>query len=138
MVILSAVDGKILETLPIGMGTDGAVFNPATMEAFSSQGDGTLTVIKEDSPTRFSVEQTVATPARAKTLTLDPKTNQIFTITAEFGPVPAEPAQPVVKPAAGPPTGGTPPGQPGSGPAWMRGPRAPMIPGSFQILVIGK
>jgi hypothetical protein len=109
------------------------------MEAFSSQGDGTLTVIKEDSPTSFSVEQTVPTPARAKTLTLDTKTNQIFSITAEFGPVPAEAPPPVVNPAAGPPTGGSPPGQPGSGaPAWMRGPRAPMIPGSFQILVIGK
>ncbi len=138
MIILSATDGHIITDLPIGNGSDGATFNPATMEAFSSQGDGTLTVIKEDSPTSFSVEQTVATPARAKTLTLDPKTNQIFTITAEFGPVPAESAQPVVKPAAAPPTGGSPPGQPGSGPAWMRGPRAPMIPGSFQILVIGK
>ena len=60
---------------------------------FSSQGDGTLTVVKEDSPTSFRVEQTVATPARAKTLTLDPKTNQIFLITAEYGPVPAAPAQ---------------------------------------------
>jgi hypothetical protein len=83
-------------------------------------------VIKEESPTSFSVEQTVPTPARAKTLTLDPKTNQIYSITAEYGPTPAAPA-----PAAG----ATPP----SGvPAYMRGPRPPMIPGSFQILVIGK
>lgn len=124
MVILSATDGHIITDLPIGTGCDGAVFNPATMEAFSSQGDGTLTVIKEDSPTSFSVEQTVATPARAKVLTLDTKTNQILTITAEYGPVPA------VAPNAPPPPPGT--------PAWMRGPRAPMIPGSFQILVIGK
>jgi DNA-binding beta-propeller fold protein YncE len=139
MIILSATDGHIITDLPIGNGSDGAAFNPATMEAFSSQGDGTLTVIKEDSPTSFSVEQTVPTPARAKTLTLDTKTNQIFSITAEFGPVPAEPPPPVVNPAAGPPTGGSPSGQPGPGaPAWMRGPRAPMIPGSFQILVIGK
>jgi len=94
------------------------------MEAFSSQGDGTLTVIKEDSPTSFSVEQTVPTPARAKTLTLDTKTNQIYTITAEYGPVP------LPAPNAPPP----PPGMP----AFMRGPRPPMIPGSFQILVIGK
>ena len=71
MIILSATDGHIITDLPIGNGCDGATFNPATMEAFSSQGDGTLTVIKEDSPTSFSVEQTVATPARAKTLTLD-------------------------------------------------------------------
>ena len=124
MIILSAADGHMITDLPIGNGSDGATFNPATMEAFSSQGDGTLTVIKEDSPTSFRVEETVPTPARAKTLTLDTKTNQIYLITAEFGPVPAPPAN------APPP----PPGQP----AWMRGPRAPMIPHSFQILVVGK
>jgi DNA-binding beta-propeller fold protein YncE len=124
MIILSAADGHIITDLPIGTGCDGATFNPATMETFSSQGDGTLTVIKEDSPTSFRVEETVPTPARAKTLTLDTKTNQIYLITAEFGPVPAPP------PNAPPP----PPGQP----AWMRGPRAPLIPHSFQILVVGK
>jgi len=124
MIILSATDGHIITDLPIGNGCDGATFNPATMEAFSSQGDGTLTVIKEDAPTSFSVEETVPTPARAKVLTLDTKTNQILTITAEYGPVPAP------NPQAPPP----PPGAP----AWMRGPRAPMIPGSFQILVISK
>ena len=124
MIILSAGDGHIITDLPIGNGCDGAVFNPRTMAAFSSQGDGTLTVIKEDSPTSFRVEQTVPTPARAKTLTLDAKTNQIYLITAEFGPVPAPP------PNAPAPPAGT--------PAWMRGPRAPMIPNSFQILVVGK
>jgi DNA-binding beta-propeller fold protein YncE len=128
MIILSAADGHILTDLPTGNGSDGATFNPATMEAFSSQGDGTLTIVKEDSPTSFSVEQTVPTPARAKTLTLDTKTNRIFSITAEFGPVPPAP------PAGSPP----PPGLPPNPPAWMRGPRAPMIPNSFQILVIGK
>jgi len=134
MIILSATDGHIITDLPIGNGSDGATFNPATMEAFSSQGDGTLTVVHEDSPTSFSVEQTVATPARAKTLTLDTKTNQIFIITAEFGPVPAAPAAPAQALGATPPAGGPPPGAP----AWMRGPRAPLIPHSFQILVIGK
>lgn len=124
MIILSAADGHIITDLPIGNGCDGATFNPATMEAFSSQGDGTLTVIKEDSPTSFRVEQTVPTPARAKTLTLDTKTGQIYLITAEFGPVPTP------DPKAPPPPAGT--------PAWMRGPRAPMIPHSFQILVVGK
>jgi DNA-binding beta-propeller fold protein YncE len=124
MIVLSATDGHIITDLPIGNGCDGATFSPATMEAFSSQGDGTLTVIKEDSPTTFAVEQTVPTPPRAKVLTLDTKTNQILTITAEYGPVPAAP-----------PAGAAPP--PGA-PAWMRGPRAPMIPHSFQILVIGK
>ncbi len=151
MIILSAADGHILTDLPIGNGCDGATFNPATMEVFSSQGDGTLTVIKEDSPTSFHVEQTVPTPARAKTLTLDSKTNQIFSITAEYGPVPAGPGQPggAAPPAGGPPPGAAPGGAPAAGapasgapaggmPAYMRGPRPPMIPGSFQILVIGK
>src|SRR5208337_1699825 len=59
MVILSAADGHIITDLPIGVGCDGATFNPETMEVFSSQGDGTLTVIKENSPTNFSLEQTV-------------------------------------------------------------------------------
>jgi DNA-binding beta-propeller fold protein YncE len=124
MIILSATDGHIITDLPTGVGCDGATFDPATMETFSSQGDGTLTVVKEDSPTSFRVEQTVATPARAKTLTLDPKTNQIFLITAEYGPIPVAPAQ------AAP----LPPGAPD----WMRRPRPPMIPHSFQILVVGK
>lgn len=119
MVILSAKDGKILDSLPIGAGTDGAVFNPKTMEAFSSQGDGTLTIVKENSPTSFVVEQTVTTPVRAKTLTLDSKTDHILLITAEYGPAPA----------AAPPSDGK-----GRG----RGPRAPMIPDSFSIVVVGK
>jgi DNA-binding beta-propeller fold protein YncE len=125
MIILSATDGHIITDLPIGDGCDGATFNPETMETFSSQGDGTLTVIKENSPTDFSVEQTVATPPRAKTLTLDSKTGHIFLITAEYGPVPSASTQSAAN---------LPPGAP----AWMRGPRPPMIPGSFQILVVGK
>jgi DNA-binding beta-propeller fold protein YncE len=113
MVILNAADGKILETLPIGSGTDGAVFNPKTLEAFSSQGDGTLTIIKENSPTSFVMEQTLKTLPRAKTLTLDSKTNHIVLITAEF-------TQP-------------PPTAPGERPA-----RGQMVPDTFSILVIGK
>ena len=113
MVILNAGDGKILETLPIGNGSDGAVFNPKTMEAFSSQGDGTLTIVKENSPTSFVVEQTLTTMTRAKTLTLDNKTSRILLIAAEFTPPPA--------PAAGE--------RPG---------RGQMVPDSFSILVVGK
>ncbi len=114
MVILSAADGKIITTLPIGSGTDGAVFNPATMEVFSSQGDGTLTVVKENSPTSFAVEQTVQTKPSAKTLTLDSKTGHILLIAADFAPPPNPP-----------PAGG----RPG---------RGPMLPDSFSILVVGK
>jgi DNA-binding beta-propeller fold protein YncE len=114
MVIMGAKDGKIIDALPLGAGTDGAVFNPKTMEAFSSQGDGTLTVVKENSPTSFVVEQTVTTPVRAKTLTLDTKTNQIVLITAEYTPPPATP-----------PPGG-------------RAGRGQMVPDTFSIVVVGK
>jgi hypothetical protein len=141
MVIVNAATGKVITTLPIGSGCDGATFNPATMEAFSSQGDGTLTVIKENSPTSFVVEQTVTTPVRAKTITLDTKTGHLLLITAEYGapPAPATPAAapaapaPAAAPAAGAPPAGGRPGGPGGG----RG-RAPMIPGSFQVVVVGK
>jgi len=122
VIILSAADGHIITSLPIGVGCDGATFNPATMESFSSQGDGTLTVIKENSPTSFVVEQTVKTPPRAKTITLDPKTGHLYLMTAEYGAPPAPPAG--AAPAPG-------------GPGGFRG-RAPMVPGSFSIVVVGK
>ena len=102
-VILSADDGKIITSLPIGNGTDGGGFNPNTMEAFSSQRDGTLTIIKENSPTSFEVEQTVETKRGAKTCTLDTKNNQIVLIAVErpaaaagaiSTPAPAEAGQP--------------------------------------------
>jgi hypothetical protein len=115
MAVASSVDGKVLTTLPIGQGTDGALFNPATMEAFSSNGDGTLSIIKENNPTSFVVEQNLATQAGARTSTLDSKTGHVLLITAEFGPPPATP----------------PPGGRG-------GRRGPMVPDSFTILVAGK
>jgi len=114
MVILNADDGTIITTLPIGAGTDGATFNPKTKEAFSSQSDGTLTIIKENSPTSFEVEQNLQTMRGAKTLTLDGKTGHILLIAAEFGPPPTPP-----------PAGG----RPG---------RGQMVPDSFSILVAGK
>jgi DNA-binding beta-propeller fold protein YncE len=100
MIILNASDGKILADLPTGAGSDGAAFNPNTQEAFSTQGDGTLTIVKESSPTRFAVEQNLQTPPRARTLTLDTRTGHIFTQTAEFGPAPANPARPALLPRA--------------------------------------
>jgi hypothetical protein len=114
MVMLNADDGKILASLPIGRGTDGAVFNPNTMEAFSSQVDGTLTIVKENSPTDFVVEQTLQTMPSAKTLTLDSKTNHVLLMGAEFPPAPPRP--------------------PGGG----QGNPNPMVPDSFSILVVGK
>ena len=99
-VVLNAEDGKILATLPIGKGSDGGGFNPATMEAFSSQGDGTLTIIKETNPTSFEVEQTVQTKSRAKTCTLDTKNNQIILITTEPAPASAPPTATATPPAS--------------------------------------
>jgi DNA-binding beta-propeller fold protein YncE len=114
MIVMDANDGKIITTLPIGTGVDGAGFNPKTMEVFSSQGDGTLTVIKENSPTSFEVEQTLKTMPGAKTMTLDTKTGRVLLIAAEYGPAPAPP------------------------PAGGRGGRGPMLPGSFSIVEVGK
>ena len=119
MAMMNADTGKILAVLPIGAGVDGATFNPSTKEAFSSQGDGTLTIIKEQSPTSFVVEQTVQTMVGAKTLTMDAKTGHVVLIAAEYGPAPAAPA----------PAPGAPPARPR---------RGPMLPGSFTILVVGK
>jgi hypothetical protein len=85
-IILSAIDGKIITTLPLAGGSDGAVFNPRTREAFSSHGNGTLSVIKEKSPTEFVLEETVRTKAGAKTCTLDEKTDRVIVITREAAP----------------------------------------------------
>jgi hypothetical protein len=121
-VVLSADDGKILTTLPIGNGSDSGGFNPNTMEAFSSQRDGTLTIIKENSPTSFEVEQTVQTKQGAKTCTLDTKNNRIVLIAVERAPEQANDGA-----AAAPPTGvGRPRGGRGGG------------PGLLNILAVGR
>ena len=120
MVILNAEDGKIITSLPLAGSSDGAVFNPATMEAFSSHSNGTMTIVKESGPTSFEIEQTLETMVGAKTLTLDSKTNHILTMAAEYGPAPA----PATPPPAGAPAG--------------RGARGPMLPDSFSILIVGK
>lgn len=115
MVILSAKDGKILTTLPLAGGSDGAAFNPATKEVFSSHGNGTMTIVKVKSATSFEVEQDLKTMVGAKTLTLDRKTNHILTMAAEYGPPPE-----------------------GALPQNGRAPRGPMLPHTFSILVVGK
>ena len=116
VVIVNADNGNIITTLPTGMGVDTVAFNPATMEAVSAEFGGTMTFIKENSPTSFAVEQTLETMKGAKTLALDTKTNHLLTMTAEWGPPPAD-------------------AQPGPG---GRPPRGPMLPGSFSILMVGK
>jgi hypothetical protein len=116
VVIVNAKNGDIITTLPTGRGVDTVAFNPATMEAISAEGAGSMTFIKENSPTSFEVEQTLQTMVGAKTLALDTKTNRLLTMTAEFGPPPPD----------------APPGPAG------RPARGPMLPDSFSILMVGK
>jgi DNA-binding beta-propeller fold protein YncE len=99
-VVVDANTGKVLTTLPIGDGTDGGGFNPSTMEAWSSQRDGTLTIIKESSPTSFAVTQTVQTKPGCKTSSLDSKNNQIVLICTERMPQPAGMTPPATPPPA--------------------------------------
>ena len=113
MVVVNADTGQVVTTLPTGAGTDAAGFDPETGYAFSSNGEGTLTVIHEDSPDKFSVVENVATQARARTMALDTKTHQVYLVTAEFGTAPAPTAQ-----------------QPR--------PRPPMVPGSFTLLIMSR
>ena len=117
-VILSAKDGKILARLPLAGSSDGATFNPATMEAFSTQGNGTMSIVKEKSPTSFEVEENLKTwPSNgARTIAFDSKTGHLFAMASEAAPPP--------------PAGTTPPvgGRGGGGGA---------IPGSFTIIMVG-
>lgn len=116
MVVMSAKDGKILTTLPLAGSSDGAAFNPKTLEAFSTHGNGTLTVVKEKGAGKFEVEQNLKTMNGARTVTFDSKTGRLFMMSQERGPAPA------------PPAGGTPGG---------RAPQGPVVPGSFTILMVG-
>jgi hypothetical protein len=136
-VILSAVDGKILATLPLAGGSDGATFNPHTLEAFSSHGNGTLTVIKENSPTDFVVEATVQTKSGAKTCTLDANTDHVVVITREPAPRPpgSAPAVAAVAPAPAPSAEPAAPGQPDAGRGRRRGPTGPQI---LDVIFIGQ
>jgi hypothetical protein len=116
VVILNANNGNIITTLPTGAGVDTVAFNPATMEVISGEAAGTMTIIKEDSPTKFVIEQTLKTMVGAKTIAFDSKTGHVLTMAAEYGPPPAD----------------APSGAAG------RGGRGPMIPGAFSILMVGR
>ena len=89
MVVVNADTGKVVATVPIGSGVDAAGFDADRNLIFSSNGEGTLTVVKEDSPEKFAVVETVATQKGARTMTFDPKTHQVYLVTAEFGETPA-------------------------------------------------
>lgn len=113
LVVLDAGTGKVVSTLPIGGGVDAAGFDAEAGLAFTSNGEGTLTVVREDSPDKFTVLENVPTQRGARTMALDPKTHRVFLVTAEFGPPPA-------------PT----PDRPR--------PRPSILPGTFTLLVVGK
>ena len=84
MVILDALSGKVLTTFPIGDGCDGAAFDPAMKRAYSSNEEGTMTVIQEINPDQFKVLENVPTLRGARTITIDWKTHHIFMSTAEY------------------------------------------------------
>jgi DNA-binding beta-propeller fold protein YncE len=89
MAVLDPDRGRVLTTLPIGGGVDGAAFDPASGLAFGSNGEGTLTVVHEESPDSFRVVANVVTQRGARTVALDERTHRIYTVAAEYGPAPA-------------------------------------------------
>ena len=110
MIVLNSDNGAIVATLPIGQGTDATAFDVGSQLAFSSNGDGTLTVVHEDSPAALTVVQNATTQAGARTLAVDANTHDVYLVTAQF-------------------TLGTPaPGQ--------TRPSRTLIPGSFTLLVM--
>jgi len=105
MAISDATAGKLITTLPIGAGVDGAAFDAATGLAFASNGEGTLTVVHEDGPDAFHVVADVPTRRGARTLALDERSHRVYLVTADFGPTAAAtPQQPRPRPTIVPGT----------------------------------
>jgi DNA-binding beta-propeller fold protein YncE len=111
MGISDARAGKLVTTVPIGRGVDACRFDAANRLAFASNGDGTLTVIHEDSPDQYTVVANVTTKQGARTMELDEASHRLYTVTADFGPTPAPtPERPRARP--------------------------PVLPGTFALLVL--
>jgi DNA-binding beta-propeller fold protein YncE len=102
--------GKVVATLPIGAGVEGAGFDAASGNAFASNADGTLTVIRQDSAEEYRVVENVQTAQAARNMGLDPSNHRVFIVSAKFGPPPA-----------------------GATGARARG---PVLPGTFTLMVI--
>lgn len=113
MAVVDSKPGKVVATPAIGIGPDAAAFDANDGLAFSSNGEGTLTIIHQDSPDSYSVLQNVPTKAGARTMALDPATGKVYVVTADFGPRPA-------------PTAENP------------RPRPSLMPGTFEIIVVSK
>jgi streptogramin lyase len=113
MAVVNADTGKVLATPAIGDGVDATAFDDESGLAFASCGEGVLTLVKEDSPGKFSVAENVPTQAGARTMALDSKTHNVFVVTAKFGPPPAATAD-------------------------NPHPRRTILPDTFVVLVLGK
>jgi DNA-binding beta-propeller fold protein YncE len=103
MVVADAMSGKIISTLPIGDGCDGVAFDPALKRAYSSNGEGAITVVQEVSPNEFKVLGNIQTMPGARTITIDKKTHHLFLSSAEYNTAPPATAnnprpRPSVKP----------------------------------------
>ncbi len=89
MVVFDAVNGKVITTLPIGDGCDGVMFDPELKRAYSSNGDGTITVVQEEKGDKFTVASTIKTQQGARTITINKGTHRLYLPTAEYLPAPA-------------------------------------------------
>src|SRR4029077_11431585 len=113
LVVMDADSGKVVQTLEIGPGPDGCIFDAETGLVFSPNGgDGTLTIVRELSPGRYEVARTIKTQVSAKTIAMDPKTHRLYLSAAT--PAPADP---------------------GAAPAKKKGGRRGYAPGSFCVVV---
>jgi DNA-binding beta-propeller fold protein YncE len=106
MAISDYAAGKVVATVPIGTGVDGAGYDAASGNAFASNADGTLTVIHQDAPDKYHVVESVKTPPGSRNMGLDPDNHRVYVVSAKFGP---------------PPAGAR---------------RGPVLPGSFALMVI--
>jgi DNA-binding beta-propeller fold protein YncE len=111
LIVLDADNGRVVSVLPIGERVDGVAYDPSRHLVLSSNGEGTLTVIHEDGPDRYTVLENAPTQAGARTLALDESTGKVYLPTAEFGPPP-------------PPTADRP------------HPRGAVVPGTFVVLEV--
>ncbi len=113
MAVVNADNGKVVATPEIGDGPDAAAYDPGTKLAFSSNGEGTLTVVRSAGPDEYGVAETVPTSRGARTMALDTKTHKVYLSTADFGPAPAADSQ-------------------------NPRPRPSIIPGTFRVLILSK
>ncbi|MES1226638.1 MAG: YncE family protein, partial [Bacteroidota bacterium] len=109
LIVLNAVDGKVVDKLPIGEGCDGVAFDKTTGNIFASNGEGTLSVYHQKNANQFEKVDIITTKRGARTITVDEETHKVYVPTAEFEPQPANDKQ-----------------------------RPKMKAGTFQVLVIGQ